>query len=79
MTGAETQNDQVEVVAVIPGRETQTLSVERGTTLSELAAELGLENAERISALDDRGEPIGPRHEIVEDSAVSFVYKLAGA
>jgi len=70
----------INVLTIVPGRGAEEREVSIGTTVSQLASEMGLEGAERISALDGMSEALGPNSEITESTeVVNFVYKLAGA
>lgn len=70
----------VSVLTIVPGRGAEEREVATGTTVAQLAAEMGLADAERISALDGMSEALGPNSEITENTeVVNFVYKLAGA
>jgi hypothetical protein len=73
-------NTQTQVLAIVPGRGAEEVAVEAGTTVAQLAEQLGIEGSERISALDGMSEALGPNSTITaETEVVNFVYKLAGA
>lgn len=70
----------VNVIAIIPGQGAQEVAVAPGTTVGQLATQLGIEGGERIAALDGMSNAIGANHVITEATeAVNFVFKLAGA
>jgi sulfur carrier protein ThiS len=80
MMSTQTQTQTISVLAIVPGQSTEDVQVAPGTTVAQLAEQLGIENAGRISALDGQSEAIGPDSEITEQTeVVNFVYKLAGA
>jgi hypothetical protein len=70
-------NDMVEVCVIVSSRPTQTLAVERGTTVAQLAATLGVENAQAINGM---GQVRQGDHQITdEDDHLSFITQLQGA
>jgi sulfur carrier protein ThiS len=76
----QTTTETVLVLAIVPGQGAQEVEVARGTTVAQLAGQLGIQGAERIAALDGMSEALGPNSEITETTeVVNFVYKLAGA
>ena len=63
-------------------RDAEEVTIPVGTTVAELAAQLGIPDASRMSALDEMSTSHGPNTRIGEDaqpSTLSFVYKLVGA
>jgi hypothetical protein len=73
-------SNPVTVRVIQLGQTPRDMTVEAGTTLADLAAQLGVPGAEHISALDATMEPIGPNHAITpETGVVNLCYKLAGA
>lgn len=70
----------IKVLAIVPGRGATEHYVEPGTTVAQLATQLQLPDAERLTALDGVSEPIGPNDVISDDTqVVNYIYKLAGA
>jgi len=75
-----TESNTISVLVVAPGHEAQEVEVSEGTTVAELAAEVGLENAESLPAVDEMGNMMKPTDVIAPDSGtISYVFKLAGA
>lgn len=73
-------NTTLTVLTIVPGRGAEERQVAPGTTVAQLAGELGIADADRIAALDGMSEALGPDSEITETTeVVNFVYKLAGA
>lgn len=77
-----TSTETIDIMVIAPNREPEEISVEHGTTLADLARQLDIPDAERMSALDEMSASHGPNTRLGIDaspSAVSFCYKLAGA
>lgn len=82
MSSNVTTGQTVEVMVIAPNRDADEVSVPVGTTVAQLAAQLGIPDAAQMSALDEMSVSHGPNTRIGEDAtptALSYVYKLAGA
>lgn len=76
----EVQSTTIELLVLQPGQEPREVSVERGTTVAQLAATLGIDGAESMAAMDSLSNTLGPDTVIGPDTeTLSFIYKLAGA
>lgn len=80
----ETIGDATDNVArtlvIVPGREAQEYDVAAGTTVGELAAQIGLPNANTIPAYDGMNTLMESDVTINENTeVVNFAFKLAGA
>ena len=75
-----TGTSTVSVLVVAPGHEAQEIEVVQGTTVAGLAALAGLDNADRLPAIDEMGTTLRPSDIVTEETGcVSYVFKLAGA
>jgi hypothetical protein len=71
-----------EIMVIVPNRDATEVTVEVGTTIGELAVQLGLPTNQEIAALDEMStkHPASTRIGIdAHPAALSFVYRLAGA
>lgn len=67
------------ILVIRPNHDPQEVQVAAGTTVAQLAAQMGVPDAARMAALDEMGSAIGPNDPVTGTSVVSFCYKLAGA
>ena len=82
MDAPSTTTSTIELMVIVPNADAVELAVPVGTTIADLARQLDIPDAERISALDEMSNSWGPNVRLGVDAtptAVSYCYKLAGA
>lgn len=76
----QTQTQTVTVMVVRPNASPEELTVAAGSTVADIATQLGLPDGANLPALNvNTGDVIRPEGQITEDAVLSYAYKLAGA